>query len=117
MRTSCEDVREKKQKDFSVSMIERVIFSAGAKLIFYVLLQIDHMPEGEKVDLISIYNLFYNQCLRHDSLVIQPFCAMNQYVLVKSNDSIPGRVDCCGPNVRHSCAKSELSDSIIPDCA
>ena len=34
------------QKIFSFSLIERVILSAGAMLIFSVSFQIDQMPEG-----------------------------------------------------------------------
>ena len=36
----------------SFSLIERVILSAGAMLIFSVSFQIDQMPEGEKKPLI-----------------------------------------------------------------
>ena len=38
----------KDEKIFSFSLIERVILSAGAMLIFSVSFQIDQMPEGEK---------------------------------------------------------------------
>ena len=37
----------KEQKNGSFSLIERVILSAGAMLIFSVSFQIDQMPEGE----------------------------------------------------------------------
>lgn len=36
------------EKGFSASMIVRVILSAGSKLIFSVLFQIDHVPEGKE---------------------------------------------------------------------
>jgi len=36
------------QKNGSFSLIERVILSAGAMLIFSVSFQIDQMPEGEE---------------------------------------------------------------------
>jgi hypothetical protein len=39
---------EKSQKNGSFSLIERVILSAGAMLIFSVSFQIDQMPEGEE---------------------------------------------------------------------
>ena len=39
----------------SFSLIERVILSAGAMLIFSVSFQIDQMPEGEKFWFISLY--------------------------------------------------------------
>jgi len=39
----------------SFSLIERVILSAGAMLIFSVSFQIDQMPEGETTTLIKIY--------------------------------------------------------------
>jgi hypothetical protein len=44
------------QKNGSFSLIERVILSAGAMLIFSVSFQIDQMPVGEKtmVCLVSI---------------------------------------------------------------
>jgi hypothetical protein len=38
---------EREQKNGSFSLIERVILSAGAMLIFSVSFQIDQMPEGE----------------------------------------------------------------------
>lgn len=40
-----------------LSLIERVILSAGAMLIFSVSFQIDQMPEGEIKVVIIIYNL------------------------------------------------------------
>jgi hypothetical protein len=40
--------KSQKQKNGSFSLIERVILSAGAMLIFSVSFQIDQMPEGEK---------------------------------------------------------------------
>ena len=43
------------KKNGSVSLIERVILSAGAMLIFSVSFQIDHMPEGEEKRLFKIY--------------------------------------------------------------
>jgi hypothetical protein len=55
-------VESKKQKNGSFSLIERVILSAGAMLIFSVSFQIDQMPEGEvdenKVIYIYIYQRF-----------------------------------------------------------
>jgi hypothetical protein len=39
--------KNKRQKNGSFSLIERVILSAGAMLIFSVSFQIDQMPEGE----------------------------------------------------------------------
>jgi hypothetical protein len=39
--------KSQKQKNGSFSLIERVILSAGAMLIFSVSFQIDQMPEGE----------------------------------------------------------------------
>jgi len=39
--------RTKSEKNGSFSLIERVILSAGAMLIFSVSFQIDQMPEGE----------------------------------------------------------------------
>jgi hypothetical protein len=51
------EVESKKQKNGSFSLIERVILSAGAMLIFSVSFQIDQMPEGEvdKNKVIYIY--------------------------------------------------------------
>ena len=46
-------VREKKTGSFS--LIERVILSAGAMLIFSVSFQIDQMPEGNRKYLKVIY--------------------------------------------------------------
>ena len=43
------------EKNGSFSLIERVILSAGAMLIFSVSFQIDHMPEGEEKRLFKIY--------------------------------------------------------------
>jgi hypothetical protein len=40
--------KERKKKNGSFSLIERVILSAGAMLIFSVSFQIDQMPEGEE---------------------------------------------------------------------
>jgi hypothetical protein len=40
--------RKTTQKNGSFSLIERVILSAGAMLIFSVSFQIDQMPEGEE---------------------------------------------------------------------
>ena len=42
-------------------MIERVILSAGAMLIFSVSFQIDQMPEGEIILLIKYYILFFKK--------------------------------------------------------
>ena len=39
------------QKTGSFSLIERVILSAGAMLIFSVSFQIDQMPEGNREDI------------------------------------------------------------------
>jgi hypothetical protein len=47
-RTPGPSVHEKQQKNGSFSLIERVILSAGAMLIFSVSFQIDQMPEGEE---------------------------------------------------------------------
>jgi hypothetical protein len=41
--------KSKRQKNGSFSLIERVILSAGAMLIFSVSFQIDQMPEGEVI--------------------------------------------------------------------
>jgi hypothetical protein len=46
---------EQEQKNGSFSLIERVILSAGAMLIFSVSFQIDQMPEGEDKQNILIY--------------------------------------------------------------
>lgn len=47
------------QKIGSFSLIERVILSAGAMLIFSVSFQIDQMPEGENMRLNQIITLFF----------------------------------------------------------
>ena len=47
-------VRDKK-KTGSFSLIERVILSAGAMLIFSVSFQIDQMPEGSKHSVEVVY--------------------------------------------------------------
>ena len=47
-----------KKKTGSFSLIERVILSAGAMLIFSVSFQIDQMPEGTWVDIRMIYMPF-----------------------------------------------------------
>jgi hypothetical protein len=49
--------RAKEQKNGSFSLIERVILSAGAMLIFSVSFQIDQMPEGEVMENKVIYIL------------------------------------------------------------
>ena len=41
--------KECQKKTLSFSLIERVILSAGAMLIFSVSFQIDQMPEGENL--------------------------------------------------------------------
>ena len=48
----------------SLSLIERVILSAGAMLIFSVSFQIDQMPEGDVPCLTEIYNV--KKFLTHD---------------------------------------------------
>jgi len=51
----------KGKKTFSFSLIERVILSAGAMLIFSVSFQIDQMPEGKIIyALLTIYRLKYS---------------------------------------------------------
>ena len=45
-------------KIFSFSLIERVILSAGAMLIFSVSFQIDQMPEGENNSNLSYIYLY-----------------------------------------------------------
>ncbi|KAL5359576.1 hypothetical protein BJX96DRAFT_59630 [Aspergillus floccosus] len=44
-----------KKKTGSFSLIERVILSAGAMLIFSVSFQIDQMPEGERKNIRMVY--------------------------------------------------------------
>ena len=52
---SGERARYKSEKNGSFSLIERVILSAGAMLIFSVSFQIDQMPEGEDMHRYKIY--------------------------------------------------------------
>ena len=61
------DWKIKVQKNGSFSLIERVILSAGAMLIFSVSFQIDQMPEGEKKQNLVVYidsKLFDAACVR-----------------------------------------------------
>ena len=51
----CLDLTTKKTKIVSFSLIERVILSAGAMLIFSVSFQIDQMPEGKHLILTTTY--------------------------------------------------------------
>jgi hypothetical protein len=62
---------EQEQKNGSFSLIERVILSAGAMLIFSVSFQIDQMPEGEDKQniLVNIDNKIALNCwgnVEHD---------------------------------------------------
>ena len=41
--------------ELTFSLIERVILSAGAMLIFSVSFQIDQMPEGRDVNIYTLY--------------------------------------------------------------
>jgi hypothetical protein len=50
------------QKNGSFSLIERVILSAGAMLIFSVSFQIDQMPEGERKSNFAVHILMIVCC-------------------------------------------------------
>jgi hypothetical protein len=49
------NMESREKKTFSFSLIERVILSAGAMLIFSVSFQIDQMPEGKNLFALYIY--------------------------------------------------------------